>query len=403
MKNIAYMMDGFPIASETFIVQEILELKKRGLNIHIYARDRVGDIPYNSLTHSESSRLIDETCYLNPYAMVIKKKAMHLLTLLRHPARYLRTLYFSYRQGGETFIAFKSAPLYIKEMKSRKVEHIHAHFARRACTFSMLISMITGIPYSFSTHANDIYASDAMEIGDHIRAAKFVVTCTALNQEYLGKRYGSTARDKVHLNYHGVDTEKFTPSGEKTNGRISILSIGRLVEKKGFTYLIDAIADLRSSAEIDVSATIIGDGPQMETLTTLVRDQHLEDIIHFTGALSMEEVKEELKHADIFVLPSRIASNGDRDGIPNVILEAMSMGLPVVTTAVSGIPEVIMDGVDGMLMTSGTNEAIADTIRVLYRDESLRKTLGENARKRMISQFHKDNHIDSLYDLFISE
>jgi len=400
MKTVAYMLDGFPIATETFIVQEILELKKRGLNIHIYARDRVGEIPYNSLTHSESRRLVDETCYLNPYAMVIKKKALHLLALLRHPARYLRTLYYSYRQGGETFIAFKSAPLYIRDMRSRNIEHIHAHFARRACTFSMLISMITGIPYSFSAHANDIYASDAMEIGDHIRAAQFVVTCTAFNQEYLSKRYGSTARDKVHLNYHGVDTQKFTPSGKNTNDRISILSIGRLVEKKGFIYLIKAISILRKSPEVDVSATIIGDGPQMETLTALVRDLHLENVVRLTGAMPQDEVREYLDRSDLFVLPSYVAEDGDRDGIPNVILEAMSMGLPVICTSVSGILEVISDGIDGVLVEPCNVKEIAKAIDALCGDEFLRTRLGDNARRKMVSCFHKDEHIDRLFDLF---
>lgn len=402
MKNIAYMLDGFPVASETFIIQEILELKKRGLNIHLFARDRIDDIPYNALTHSESSRLIDETCYLNPYAMVVNKKMLHLRTFLRHPLRYLRTLSFSYRLGGETFIAFKSAPLYVREMKSRNIDHIHAHFARRACTFSMLVSMMTGIPFSFSAHAHDIYASDALNISNHIAAAEFVVTCTACNQRHLREKYGKPAHEKVILNYHGVDTNNFVPGDRKTNSRISILSIGRLVEKKGFAYLIKAISILKRSPDVDVSVMIIGDGPQMKTLTGLVRDLHLEDTVHLTGSLPMEEVKDALKRTDIFVLPSRVASNGDRDGIPNVILEAMSMSVPVVTTAVSGIPEVIRDGVDGMLMESGTTEAIADAIRVLYRDESLRKTLGENARKRMTGQFHRDNHIDRLYDLFIS-
>ena len=402
MKNIAYMLDGFPVASETFIVQEILGLKKRKLNIHLFARDRMDDMPYNALTHSESSRLVSETCYLNPYAMVVKKRTLHLRTLLRHPVRYLRTLSFSYRQGGETFIAFKSAPLYIREMKSRNIDHIHAHFARRACTFAMLVSMITGIPFSFSAHAHDIYASDALDISNHIAAAEFVVTCTAYNQNYLNEKYGKQAYGKVILNYHGVDTNSFMPGDKKTSTRISILSIGRLVEKKGFAYLIKAISILRKSPDVDISATIIGDGPQMETLTGLVRDLHLEDTVHLTGSRSMEEVKDALNQADIFVLPSRVASNGDRDGIPNVILEAMSMSVPVITTAVSGIPEVIRDGVDGILMESGTTETIADTIRVLCRDESLRKALGGNARKRMTGQFHRDNHIDRLYDLFIS-
>src|SRR3972149_3026171 len=206
------MLDGFPILSETFIIQEILELKKRGLNIIIFASEGAGDIPYNSLSHPESKSLVKETCYLNPYSIVIKKKLLHFLIFLLHPFRYLKTLYFSYMEGGETFIAFKSVPLYIREMKSKDVHHIHAHFARRACTFSMLISMITGIPYSFTAHAHDIYVSDAMDSSNHIHAAEFVITCAAHNQSYLLGKYGSQADGKINRNYHGVDTHLLTPA-----------------------------------------------------------------------------------------------------------------------------------------------------------------------------------------------
>jgi len=405
VKNVAYMLDGFPILSETFIIQEILELKKRGLNIIIFASEGAGDIPYNSLSHPESKSLVKETCYLNPYSIVIKKKLLHFLIFLLHPFRYLKTLYFSYMEGGETFIAFKSVPLYIREMKSKDVHHIHAHFARRACTFSMLISMITGIPYSFTAHAHDIYVSDAMDISNHIRAAKFVITCTAHNKNYLLGKYGNHADGKIYSNYHGVDTNRLKPAKEMiTQGKeeveISILSIGRLVEKKGFPYLIQALSQLKKSPGTSLTVNIIGDGPEKEYLCRMVKEYNLSDSIFFRGALLFEELRGFYEEADFFVLPCIIAKNGDRDGIPNVILEAMSAGLPVISTTVSGIPEVITDGVDGFLVSPEDSCALADSIKRLSQDRELRVAMGSNARKKMVDRFNKEQHIDELMAYF---
>ena len=405
MKNVAYMLDGFPIISETFILQEILELKKRGLNIIIFAREGVNDIPYNSLSHPESKYLVKETCYLNPYSIVKKKKWLHFLTFLENPFRYLRTFYFSYLEGGETFIAFKSAPLYIREMKNKNVQHIHAHFARRACTFSMLISMITGIPYSFTAHAHDIYVSDAMDISNHIRAAEFVITCTAHNQSYLLGKYGRQADGKITRNYHGVDTHLLKPAGERiVKGKeeygMSILSVGRLVEKKGFPYLIQALSQLKKVINEPFTLNILGDGPEKEYLCQVVKECAMSDNILFRGLLPFEEIRRFYEEADFFVLPCIIARNGDQDGIPNVILEAMSAGLPVIATNISGIPEVITDGVDGFLVPPQNSHALADSIRRLSQDRELRIAMGRNARKKMEERFSKDQHIDELMAYF---
>lgn len=405
MKNVAYMLDGFPIISETFIIQEILELKKRGLNIIIFASEGGGDIPYNSLSHPESKSLVKETCYINPYLIVKEKKWLHFLIFLRHPVRYLKTFYFSYLEGGETFIAFKSTPLYIREMKSKNVYHIHAHFARKACTFSMLISMITGIPYSFTAHAHDIYASDAMDISNHIRAAKFVITCTTYNKRYLLGKYDNHADGKIYSNYHGVDTNRLKPKREtitqrKEDAGISILSIGRLVEKKGFPYLIRALLQLKKSCDTSFTVNIIGDGPEKEHLCHMVKEYNLSDNVFLRGSLLFGEIKGFYEEADFFVLPCLIAKNGDRDGIPNVILEAMSAGLPVISTKVSGIPEVITDGVDGFLVSPEDSCALADSIKRLSQDRELRVAMGNNARKKMVDYFNKDKHIDELMTYF---
>ena len=403
MKKVAYMLDVFPVITETFILNEILELKKRGMKIIIFACHKFDFTPHKPLIHPEAKELVRETIYLDSVSMKmnrLQKAALHFSILLRHPVRYLRTLLFAYRKGGQTFTAFKAISSFVREMNRRKIEHVHAHFAREACEFSMLISMVTGIPYSFSTHAFDIYTRDGIDMLDHIIRAIFVVTCTAYNQRYLIRKYGVPAQKKVYLNYHGVDPRKFILSEEKSNSRISILSIGRLVEKKGFPYLIEAISFVKDTLDLGFIVTIVGDGPERKNLEQLVADLNLESWIVFKEFLPTGEIKEQYGQADIFVLPSIVADNGDQDGIPNVILEAMSMGLPVISTNISGISEVICDGVDGLLMPPNDSQALASAIVKLCQDTQLRKKLGENARKKITVHFNKADKIDKLFKFF---
>jgi glycosyltransferase involved in cell wall biosynthesis len=405
MKKIAYLLDVFPVISETFIMKEILELKKRHreLQIVIFALHRHDYYPFNSLIHPESEDLIQDTQYLDPFNLGMSrfhKAWLHFPSLLRYPICYLKTLFFAYRKGGETFFAFKSLPLYLRKMERQKIDHIHAHFALTACEFSMLISMITGISFSFSAHAHDIYSQEARDIRDYIRESKFMITCTAYNRNHLVKKYGSLGQNKIYLNYHGVETNLFKPNGRKSDDRVSILSIGRLVDQKGFSYLIEAISLLRDSVDIAFSLIIVGDGPQRDELKQLVEYYGLAHMITFRGALTLGEVKKEYDRAHIFVLPSRVTHDGYRDGIPNVLFEAMSMELPVISTKVSGIPEVICDGVDGILLPSDNTKALEAALRKLCEDPELRQRLGKNARKKIFSEFNKVDHIEKLSKLF---
>ena len=400
------MLDVFPVISETFITKEILGLKKRHrqLQVVIFALHRHDYYPYNSVIHSESEDLIQGTQYLDPFNLGLSrrhKEWLHFLCFLRYPIRYLKTMVFAYRKGGETFFAFKSLPLYLRKMKKQGIDHIHAHFALTACEFSMLISMITGITFSFSAHAHDIYSQEARDIKDYLRQSKFMITCTAYNRNYLLKKYGSAGEKKVYLNYHGVETNQFKPNGRKSDERVSILSIGRLVGQKGFSCLIEAISLLKDSVNIAFALIIVGDGPQREELEQLVEDYGLAHLVTFRGALKLGEVKREYDNAHIFVLPSRVTPDGYRDGIPNVLLEAMSMELPAVSTRVSGIPEVICDGVDGILLAPDNKKALATALKKLCEDPELRQRLGENARKKIFSEFNKVDHIEKLSKLFI--
>lgn len=406
MPTIAYFLDVFPVVSETFILHEIIELRKRGLSILIYALQRPERYEYNSAVHSESRALAEETLYLSFHDIRMKrteKAFLHLSVLIRSPLRYLKVLYYAFHKGGESFFAFKMMPLYLREIRERKVEHIHAHFACSACEYAMLLSRLSGIPFSLSVHAYDIYSEQAREMSGYIRYAEFIVTCTAYNRQYLMQKYGEHIRDKLRLNYHGVYADRVTPSAEpgKMQGTdFNILTVGRLVKKKGFPYLIEALSLLKASAAGPFIVNIIGDGPEKERLFRMVEEYDLRDHVFFRGVLPFEEIRAFYREADIFVLPCIIAENGDRDGIPNVIFEAMSSGLPVISTNISGIPEVITEGVDGFLVDPKDSNTLAYVMKELFQNRDLRVEMGRNARKKVESRFDKKQHIDELLDIF---
>jgi glycosyltransferase involved in cell wall biosynthesis len=395
------MLDFFPVISETFILQEILEMRKRGFEIVIFAQNRASDLPFNSIVHNESEELVRETRYLNDNAFrksKLTKGFLHLREFFEQPIRYFRTLIYAYRRGRHILNIFKLAPFYVRWMKILNVEHIHAHFALTACELSMLISRITGIPYSFTVHAHDVYEKGVArdDISDLIRFSKFVVTCTEYNRNYLLHKYSEWTTNKVFLSYHGVDTKRFFPQCTKSNDMTSILSIGRLVEIKGFSYLIEAISILRKTTNLAFSLTIVGDGPERILLEEQVKTHNLDSVVTFKGNLPLEEVAIEYGDADIFVLPCIVGKDGNRDGIPNVIMEAMSSGLAVISTLISGIPEVIDDGKDGFLVPERDSMALASSIEILCRDSDLRKRIGKKAREKMINKFDKTEQIREL-------
>jgi glycosyltransferase involved in cell wall biosynthesis len=254
----------------------------------------------------------------------------------------------------------------LSEARRRGVEHVHAHWATMPALAAYFMRRIEGLPYSLSAHAWDIYAERTL-LREKMLAAEFVVTCTAANRETLVEL--GVPREKVHVSYHGLDFGALpTPRFDRT-GPMRLLAVGRLVEQKGFAFLIEAAAELRRRGHA-LELRIIGEGPVRGALEERLTARGLEDAARLPGQLPQREVFEAYRWASCFVAPSVIASDGDRDGIPNVVLEAMSQGVPVVSTAVSGIPEVVRPGETGWLAPPGDAEALADAIEAAHRDAS---------------------------------
>jgi len=283
---------------------------------------------------------------------------------------------------------------------SGDVRRLHAHFCHSATTVAWLASMMSGLPLSFTAHAKDVYSPDLNPAGllaRKLAAASFVVTCTRANQVYLQAQ----TTTPVHCVYHGLDVEfarllgatgRRAPEG----GGLRALAVGRLVRKKGLDVFIDALDILRARG-LPVDAVIVGeDGDHGPALRAQVARLGLEGIVRCTGPMTQAALFQTYLQASVFCLPCRVLDNGDRDGIPNVIAEAMACGLPVVTTAVCGIPELLEDGRNGLIVPTDDPVAAADAMERLHRDPALVGRLAECASSSIRERFDGDRAVVTL-------
>jgi len=278
---------------------------------------------------------------------------------------------------------------------------LHAHFASSPGLVALFTSRLTGVPYTLSAHAKDIYTSDPGDLRPKLREARAVITCTEYNRRHLQAHYGLQCEGKLHCVYHGVDLSQFPFFGSHASeqGAPLVLSVARLVEKKGLEDLIAAAALLRRRGR-RFMVEIIGEGPLRSTLQAQVRAFGLEGVIALAGARSQETVCLAYRRASVFALPCKVAGNGDRDGIPNVLLEAVASGVPVVSTPVSGIPELIESGRQGLLVEPAQPVMLADALERILSSPELSSRLAGAARARLEAHFSLDRSAARLRTLF---
>jgi glycosyltransferase involved in cell wall biosynthesis len=263
----------------------------------------------------------------------------------------------------------------------------------------MFTSMLTSLPFSFTAHAKDIYTSNPGQLREKITMAKFVVTCTEYNRRFLQSLVPQAT--PIQCVYHGIDADFFTAPLEsrEPSEPYQVLSIARFVEKKGLPTVFRALRHLIDRGH-PLRYTLIGDGEERESLLGLLRRLKLNDICDWLGSLPHERVLHYYRKADLFVLGCKVADNGDRDGIPNVFLESMAMGVPVLTTGVSAIPELVTDGLTGLLVPPGQPEAMAEGMTRLLYDRDLRHRIIVAARQRVMKDFDNRKLILDLAALF---
>jgi glycosyltransferase involved in cell wall biosynthesis len=396
--TIAYILGTYPYLTTTFIDREILAVKKRQVNLILIAIRKPAPFEMNS----EILKLTKEIKYILPVSWYQFLK-INISLILTKPLRYLKIFLYlitrfhrNFSERLKTLCHFYEGIYVVQLLRRSNVNHIHAHFADRAAIVAMVAAKFLNLPYSVTAHANDIYVSPVM-LKEKIENAKFVTTCTLYNKMHLEHLTGN----KIELVYHGIDIDSLRSANkpEPHEEPELILSVGQLKEKKGFSFLIKACHLLKARG-FNFVCEIIGDGPERLKLQGLIEELALKDTVILCGSLPHKNVMERYQYAKLFVLSCVPAKDEDRDGIPNVLLEAMGYQVPVVSTRFSGIPEVIENGVNGILVDTKNEKTLAEAMALVLNDLELRKKLASNGRKTLEDKFDVNKNIEKLIRLF---
>ncbi|WP_321505047.1 glycosyltransferase family 4 protein [Breoghania sp.] len=398
MSRIAVVVKGYPRLSETFIAQEILGLQKRGVDQLIVSLRH----PTDPHLHDLHREITADVLYLPEYLKDDPKRVARARRWAEKQPGYARALAafkadLERDHSANRYRRFGQACVFAHELPE-DVTWLHTHYLHTPASVTRYAALILGMEWSFSAHAKDIWTSPAWELREKLDSSAWGVTCTRVNVDYLnglGKR-----KDAVELVYHGLDFSRF-PSPPSTRAMrdgsgdpVRILSVGRLVEKKGYDDLIAALARLPD--DLAWHFDHIGGGALKKRLQARAEKAGIADRITWHGAQPREAVIEACINADLFVLSSRIARSGDRDGLPNVLMEAQSLGLCCLSTRVSAIPELIEDGRTGVLVEPHDPADLATALEALARDPARRQAIGTEASQHVRSAFSSKPGIDRL-------
>ena len=395
--KVAYLLSMYPEFHETFVAREVEALRRTGADIAVYS--------LKAPPPGGNDLYPDHRQFLHCAGFVLDRRviAANLTQLFSTPFRYLASLgllFSFYRLRPiellKALVAFPKT-VYFANSIAKRGGILHAHWATIPTSMALVINKLIGVPVSVTAHAWDIYLTPKNELRTKIEAVKGVVTCTEFNVHYLRKLCRPEDRNKIQLNYHGLD---FAALHDKEvsatpNPKIKLLAVGRLVEQKGFIYLIRALKHLTN---VEASLSIIGEGPLRSELEREAENLPQGVEAQFLGRLTHQETLRRMAESDVFIAPSVIAKDGDRDGIPNVVLEAMASGVPIIGTNVSGIPEVVLDNQTGFLIPSENAKALADALQKLAQDQAKRQRLGTNARALVTERFDMDRNIGEFID-----
>jgi len=402
---VAFVLKGYPRLSETFIAQEIHGLERRGLDIRIVSLRR----PREALRHPVHEAIRAPVLYLPEYLHDAPLRVGRAWGRARRLPGYgaargafLRDLRRDPTRGR--LRRFGQALVLAAEAEG-DIGRLHAHFLHAPASVARYAALLRGLPWSCSAHAKDIWTTPAWEAREKLAALDWLVTCTAHGRAHLARLAAEPAR--VALCYHGLDLARFPPSegprpprdGGDPADPVVLLSVGRAVAKKGHDVLLRALA--RLPAELHWRLVHIGDGEALQGLKAMADELGLAARIDWLGARPQPAVLAHYRRADLFVLASRIAADGDRDGLPNVLLEAQSQGLACVATTVSGIPELIAHGETGVLVPPDDPAALADALTALMSAPARREALGRAGATRVRREFAAGPNLDVLAARFL--
>jgi glycosyltransferase involved in cell wall biosynthesis len=394
--DLAVLVNGFPRLSETFVLHELLELERRGLRLHVFALRRPDEV----VQQDALSELRATVEYLPAGTVPYRRSRVrlaHSALLLQRRLGYLHGYAEVLGSPEYSRSLGVSAVLLAHRIVRLGSPALYVHFAHKPATIGRFTSLLAGVPYALSAHAKDIWLTPEDELARKVQDASVVLTCTEQGRTQLARL--ANGRTPVHLAYHGVEVKGRVRSSHQDE-RVRILAVGRLVEKKGHETLLLAAALLRDRG-LAFSLRLAGEGPEWSRLQRLVHELRLADRVAFLGPLSEGEVRAEYEQADIFALPCRKLANGDQDGLPNVILEAMAHGLPVVSTRLDGIVEAVVDGDSGLLADQDDPAAFAVHLGGLIEDAKLRERVGEAGRSRVAACFERSANLPRVVEALV--
>ena len=397
---VAFVLKGYPRLSETFIAQEILALERRGLEILIVSLRH----PTDRTTHPVHQLIRSALLYLPEYLYQEPRRVWRgwLRSRRRSGYRTARRAWFADLQRDPTpnrMRRFGQALVLVAELPEN-VNHLHAHFLHTPASVARYAALIMGLSWTVSAHAKDIWTIPVWEKRAKLAEADWVVTCTEAGRSHLASL--APRHNKVALCYHGLDLERFPAAPPRWKGSdgsdpehpVVLLSVGRLVVKKGYEDLLAALALL--SPDLEWRFVHIGGGALRNALLHQAARFGLSHKIEWRGALAQPDVLASYRRADLFVLASKVVKDGDRDGLPNVLIEAQSQRLVCVATDVSGIPELIENEVTGVLVPPNDPVELSQAISALIRDPARRAAMGAAGERRVRDNFAMRSGIDVL-------
>ena len=388
--KVAYVLHRFPYLTETFIVREMHWVREHGIDLTIFSLMP----PKDTVRSQQAEDLVALGRYSPVFSWKVARSQMHFLR--RSPLRYLRALgrliWRTYREAKVMLLMMGLFPKIVHfahQMEDEGIDHIHAHFVWLEGIAAGVAKDLLGITFSIHPHAFGLFSRNQRDVRRELENASHVVTISEYHRRYIHELAPRIASEGVDVVHCGIEPDRVQPPAQRPqNEPQRILSVGRAVEKKGHEYLIEACGELLARGRSLRCDVVVGSGGRRDRLQARIEELGIGDSVSLLDTRDEDGIFELLREVDIFVLACVVAASGDRDGVPVSLMEAMACELPVVSTPVTGIPELVVDGETGLIVPERDAAALADALARLLDDEQLRSRLGREARAKVLEEFN---------------
>ena len=398
--HLLYLLDQFPVISQVFVLNEITGFIDLGYNVHIISMNT----PHEEKIHNTVKKyhLLNKTTYF-PRIKIVEKGVTALLAnntlTMKEKIQLLNLCHDKYYIGKFAIKWFLSCLAIINIISDKKIDHVHCHFAYENVKLAYIIHQVIKIPYTFTAHANDIFVDyPYKDITKWAEGAKKVITISEFNKNYMHNKF-KIPLEKIEIIPCSKYFDTLAPVEDYTLSPLRIISVSRLVEKKGYPYLIKACKILKDRG-IKFCCILHGEGDERQILEKLIKENGLEKEVTLGTALTHDEVIEFMKTGSVFVLPCIRAQNNDMDGLPNVLLESMAMEIPTISTDITGIPELIKDGENGIIVAQGDPAGLAEAIIKVKENPHFADRIRKKGRERVLQEFDVHKNVRQLAEIF---